>query len=522
MKRITIITIFATILINSSNLFAAATNDILLIQSPKYKKLSFDYKIDSFFLPVSEDLIKSTDITAPNGDATFIVANYSQKLKDAISQFSLGTKDPFVFSLDIPSEIILTLKNKKDYSRAALELASLNLTIWIFNKYIMKESWANISLESISKNLKSGFAWDIDTFRTNQLGHPYHGAIHYSVARANGLNFFESTIYSTLGSYMWEVFLESIRPSKNDIIINTLGGITLGEALFKIADLVVDESSGGLERALRESFAFIINPAYGFRAFSGKAFKTGNPPEKHYYSLEFPFGVYRSSADKPTFVIEANLEYKDFLKINLSEINPYDWFTLDFRLGLSDDGFQDKEIFTTGILTGKKVKNGLAGLFGVFDYINSNIGDKMSAIGVGPGILTIFVSDSDFFFNSSGVLSLIWGGSSPSFDLENSHFGKKTNDPYFLGPGMLGRFKLELGKKDLGSIDTGFSQYWIHSIHTNTNEFLAILSLNLKCDISDKSQIKLGYDYYLRHASLQKEYFRGAKQAICALYVLKF
>jgi hypothetical protein len=98
----------------------------------------------------------------------------------------------------------------------------------------------------------------------------------------------------------------------------------------------------------------------------------------------------------------------------------------------------------------------------------------------------------------------------------------KVNDPYYSGPGMLGKVKLEFGKKDFGSIETGFSQYWVHSIYTDADEFLTILSLNIKYDLSAKSQISLGYDYYLRHASLQERYYTGAKPAFRALYIYKF
>jgi len=524
MKRIATITILAIILINSSNLFAAATNDILLIQSPKYKKLSFDYKINSFFLPVSEDLRKPLDIMQPDGDDSFTTDDYSQRVKDAISQFNLGTKNSGAFSFKINPEIILTPKNKKDYSKTAKEIAIINGTVWAFDWYILKKSWADISLQSVLWNFKHGPTWDIDDFLTNQFMHPYHGAIHYSVAKANGLNYLESTISAFLGSFMWEFFLESRGihnnpPSTNDLMMNTLGGATLGEALFRIADLVVDESSVGFERVLRESLAFLINPAFGFRTFTGKVSKLRNSPEKPYYNLNLPFGAYRSSTNKPHFIIAANLEYKDFLKKENSEINPYDWFTFDCRIGLRDNALRHTEIFTTGIITGKKLKNGLAGLFGIFDYVETYAADKISAIGVGPGLVNFSSSDSDLFLNSSGVISLIIGGSSPSFDSEDYHFGKKFNDPYYFGPGMLGRIKLEFGKKGLGSIDTGFSQYWVHSIYTNANEFLGILSLSIKYDLSDKSQISLGYDYYLRH---QGERFAGAKPAARALYILKF
>ncbi len=521
MKKTVIIIVLAISLISFPNLFAAEPYETFILSS-NYLKLSFDYNINSNPLSLPDDIDNSKDTLEPNGNGSLSSENSPKKQKDTPPQFSLAAIDPATFSLKTPSEIISIQRNNKSYSRAAFEITSLNVTIWFFNRFIDNQPWANISLDSMSRNLRSGFAYDIDTYRTNKFGHPYHGAIHYSIGRANGLNFLESTISSAFGSYTWEVFLESIRPSKNDLILNTLGGATLGEVLFKIGDLLLDESSSGFERIFRKSLAFIINPAYAIKALSGKAFGAGNPQHKHFYDLSIPFGAYTASNDKPRFLIAANLEYKDFLKKDFSRIGPYDWFSLNFRLGIHESNIRHREIFTTGIIAGKRIKNGLAGLFGVYDYIESDFAGRMTAVGLGPGLVTIYVSDSNLFFNSSGVLSLIYGGSSPSIDSENGHFGMKVNDPYYSGPGMLGKVKLEFGKKDFGSIETGFSQYWVHSIYTDADEFLTILSLNIKYDLSAKSQISLGYDYYLRHASLQERYSTGAKPALRALYIYKF
>ena len=87
---------------------------------------------------------------------------------------------------------------------------------------------------------------------------------------------------------------------------------------------------------------------------------------------------------------------------------------------------------------------------------------------------------------------------------------------------MLGRFMMELGRRGLGSIYTGFSQYWVHCAFTNTNEFLSILSLNLRYDLSRNSQISLGYEYYLRQAKNQEQRFTGTRDTVRALYVFRF
>jgi hypothetical protein len=521
MKKIVINTVLVVCLISFTSLYAAETYETRILPS-NYQKLSFDYKINSDSFSISDNIEKSTDILELNGNGSSSPENYIKQQNSSIARFSLAAMYPAAFSLKIPYETISLKRSKKSYSKAALEITSINVTLWAFSRFINPRPWSKISLKSILKNLSSSFVLDIDTYRMNKLAHPYHGAIHYSMGRANGLGFMESTICSTFGSYTWEVFLESIHPSSNDLVLNTLGGVMLGEVIFKIGDMLLDENSTGIERIFRKSLAYILNPAYGIKALSGKSYEIGNPKQKHLYDFSLPFGAYSVSSNKPGFLIAVNLEFNDYLRNDFSGISPYDWFTLDFRLGIQDNVIRHGEIFTTGIIAGKRIKNGLAGLFGVFDYIESNFADRISAIGMGPGLVTVFINDSNLFFNSSGVLSLIYGGSSPSIDSENTHFGMKVNDPYYSGPGILGRVKLEFGKKNLGSIETGFSQYWVHSIYTDADEFLAILTLDIKCDLSEKSQISLGYDYYLRHASLQERYFTGAKPALRALYIYKF
>lgn len=522
MKKTAAVLILIMSLMSLPHLFAEDDKDLLYADPLKYQNLLIQNKRFSFFNYIPENNIGYMEIAVPNTDKNIYLENYSQIVRESMIQFSLGTSYSEFFTLKTQPQIVLTPQKEKNYRKAALQVTTLNMTVWIFNKYIMEEGWADISMESIWHNLQSGFVWDVDTFRTNQFGHPYHGALHYSIARANGLSFLESTLYSALGSLTWEILFESIQPSANDVIMNTLGGLTLGEVLYRTADLIIDESSSGLQRALRETLAFFVNPAYGFRFFSGDSFKSGYPAQKRFYSLKFPFGARSSTTGSPLFLIAANLEYKDYLRTNLPKIEPYEWFSLQIRLGFQDYGLSDQEIFSTGILTGRKVNNGLAGLFGVFDYLNSQIYNKMSAIGIGPGLVTLSDFDADYYFSSSGVLTVILGGSSPSIDSSNGHFGQKTNDPYYFGPGMMGRVKFEFGKRGLGSIHTGYSQYWVHSIYTSANEYLGILSLNINYDISSRSEISLGYDYYLRHASLQNERFTGTTPSVRALYIFKF
>jgi hypothetical protein len=527
MKTRALIIVLAINLISFSNLFAEESENPHQKESFQAANSLFDSQRHSMVLYSPNSHLNSIEILTAESDKVFFIKNVSQKRGKFVSSLSLGINNPGLFSLKTPLENELTQKNKKRYFKAAIEITSLNVTIWLFNRYVIKEKWAYVSWDSIRDNLKSGFFWDKDTYWTNLLGHPYHGAINYAVARANNLSVLESTLFTLLGSATWEIFLESRGdkdnpPSRNDIILNTIGGLALGDLLFKAANLFIDESAVGFERVLRETMAFAVNPGNIFRLVSGDAFKVGFPPEKHYFNLEFPFGAYKTSSGQPTFLMALGLEYEDYLKGDASSVHSYDWFSFSVKLGLQDYKLLDTEILTTGILAGRKIKGGIAGLFGVFDYMDTQTSEIMSALGLGPGLVTISESDSRYYFNSSEILYLILGGSSPSIDSPDAHFGTKIDDPYYFGPGLLGRVRFELGKKGLGSIDTGFSQYWVHSIYTNINEFLGILTLNLNFDLSKRSQISVGYDYYLRHASLEAERFKSTKPSFRAMYVVKF
>jgi len=524
MKKIAIIIIIIACLslaLSSLNFAEEKTKDYDSDYQAQIPKLAFDYKNFSLS-PASAQDEKRLAGTENPGLGNFNLDHAFQRIKDAISQFKLAPKMDQRFSLKKYPLPISIPEKRTYYSKTAFEILELNFGLWAFDRYLMNETWAKINLKTILNNIGDGFEWDYDTFVTNQLGHPYHGAMFYTLARTNGLGFFESTLYTSLGSYFWEVFMESNHPSTNDMIMTSFGGVTLGEALYRMAELIDDENTTSLGRAFRESLCFFVNPVYGLKVLTANAYKLRDSQGRRNYVLNFPFGASNSSSKETSFVLEANMEYRDYLRNNPSGVGPYDWFSLNCKFGLHDNGFHDKELCTSGVLIGKKIKDNLAGLFGVFDYINTHLAEKMSALGFGPGLVTSFTSDSNLFFNSSGILSVIFGGSSPSIDLENYHLGKRDKGPYFLGTGMLGKINLEFGKEGLGSIQTGLSRYWVRSMSTPANEYLFISSLNINYDLSAKSQIRFEYDYYLRNGTFEEQSASQESFALRALYVFKF
>ncbi|MEO7860940.1 MAG: DUF3943 domain-containing protein [Nitrospirales bacterium] len=108
----------------------------------------------------------------------------------------------------------------------------------------------------------SKWVLDKDQFSVNQFLHPYGGSIYYGFARSAGLNFWESFLYSSAGSLLWELGGEKTTPSINDMIATPIGGSFLGEPFFRMASLLL-ETDDGRPGFWRELGAAVISPPTG-------------------------------------------------------------------------------------------------------------------------------------------------------------------------------------------------------------------------------------------------------------------
>jgi hypothetical protein len=77
--------------------------------------------------------------------------------------------------------------------------------------------------------------FDTNRFHVNSVRHPGVGILQYQIGRSNGIGMFGSTVLAAgLGAY-WEYFVEYREdPSLNDMLMNTIGGISIGEPLYQI------------------------------------------------------------------------------------------------------------------------------------------------------------------------------------------------------------------------------------------------------------------------------------------------
>ncbi len=143
---------------------------------------------------------------------------------------------------------------------AALEVVFINLLAITLNRFVYGTA---VDPSTWKANIERGLEFDDNQFRANYIEHPYAGNGYYNAGRSNGMNFWESAPLVLGGSLMFEYFGETHPPSTNDLITTTLGGITLGEALYRLSSLVLDNRATGTNRVLREIGATLINPVRG-------------------------------------------------------------------------------------------------------------------------------------------------------------------------------------------------------------------------------------------------------------------
>lgn len=153
------------------------------------------------------------------------------------------------------------IDESKSYWIPAAEIIGFDLLLNGINRTFLDDSYKS-NAASIRRNLTSSWNVDNDPFTTNQLGHPYQGSMYHGFARSAGLNYWEALGYTVVGSAAWEIAGETTPPSRNDQITTGFGGSFLGEALFRMSSLVLEQSD--LPTFWRELGAATISPATGF------------------------------------------------------------------------------------------------------------------------------------------------------------------------------------------------------------------------------------------------------------------
>jgi hypothetical protein len=228
---------------------------------------------------------------------------------------------------------------------------------------------------------------DHDPFVINQFAHAYQGSMHYGFARSAGLNYWESLFYANVGSFLWEMGGETTHPSINDQIVTGTGGSFLGEALFRMASLVL-EGDGGKPGFWRELGAMLISPPAGINRLAfGDRFKPVFPSNNPATFWRLRLGASlnsdindqggSSTVNRYEAIANFSMAYGLPGKPGYSYTRPFDYFHFEFTsFGNTDNPIDN--IMIRGLLLGKDYEagnsyRGIWGLYGGYDYISPHI-----------------------------------------------------------------------------------------------------------------------------------------------------
>ncbi|MEO8849635.1 MAG: DUF3943 domain-containing protein [Casimicrobiaceae bacterium] len=271
-------------------------------------------------------------------------------------------------------------ETRKSYGIPVLEILGFQFLLNGINRQSSDSADYRSNLSTIRRNLRSSWVVDSDPFKTNQLGHPYAGSMYYGFARSAGLNYWESLGYTFAGSALWEVAGENTPPSRNDQIATGIGGSFLGEALFRLSDLVLAHDN--IPTFWRELGAAAISPATGFNrlAFGDRykgLFDNHNPD--YYSRLQLGFsgtarndsGTSATSLKRNELLVDYAIDYGLPGRPGYTYKRPFDYFSFQATAS-SANGFEN--VMTRGLLVGTDYEvgtnyRGAWGLYGSYDYI---------------------------------------------------------------------------------------------------------------------------------------------------------
>ncbi len=269
------------------------------------------------------------------------------------------------------------IDSRKSHAIPALEIIGFDFLLNRINRRSSDDY--NVTMSSIRRNLRGGWVVDNDPYKVNQLGHPYQGSMYHGFARSAGLSYWESAGYTFAGSLAWEIAGEKTPPSKNDQVNTGIGGSFLGEALFRMSSLVLEQ--GRLPRFWGELAAAVISPSTGFNrmAFGDRftpVFASRDPA--HYSRLQIGFaGTAQTRAGTSTTKLKRDEALADFSmeyglpgKRDYSYTRPFDYFAFQ-ATATTANGFEN--LTTRGLLIGREYEagphyRGIFGLYGSYDY----------------------------------------------------------------------------------------------------------------------------------------------------------
>ena len=398
--------------------------------------------------------------------------------------------------------------------RTTLEMIGFNLIMTMYGKYIMnpEDNGFDVTFDSIKENLKNGFEWDDNSFSANNFRHPYQGSLYFGAARANGYDFFESSMFTFAGSWLFEYTGEAHHPSVNDWINTAVGGITIGESLYRLSDMILDNTATGGGRVGRELGGFAASPLRGVnRLLTGEAFEVhANPPDRmpDYFGASVKFGM-RTLGQENLWTARSSKVFLafDVLYGNPFEVTggkPFDHCTFGMQINFANrphgiGRLESKGLIYGGDVSRTEASHHMMGSFLHFDYIDNEAftygGQSISA-----SYLSSFMASERFSAVTTLHLDYILLGAA------KSDYFSLSGREYDYGPGAGYKFGAQFFLSKWEFLSLWHEGHWIHSINGNKADHYVNLT-RVKLDYPLKWYFGLGAEYLLYIADSNYEFY---------------
>jgi hypothetical protein len=387
--------------------------------------------------------------------------------------------------------------------RAIVEVLGVNVLYNLMNQAIKppeEKGYFRVGLNSWWDNLRYGFEWDDNAFAVNQIGHPYQGSNYFTAGRANGLSFWESAPLAALGSATWEYFGETHKPSVNDLINTTVGGIAIGEMLHRTGWLIRDPTKTGKSRLWNEIFATVIDPITGLNRFiSGDSGRMSEKPAE--------FVPERTAGDLEAGVLwrgdnvrAINATGEPYAQINLSYGDaigspyrqPYDAFTVGLRLG-------GGSAISEGLIRGRLYRRPL-GKDGSSQFLVLQAYDYVTNTAYEFGGQSVVAAVSSRFKASSRNDVVLGGGGGPLLlGAFNSPYVFGQDRYYDYGPGLVFSMSAALRRDGFPIARVRYEGVYLHVVSGTSGDHVA-QSFRLEGLVPLRRRLRLGLaaDYIRR------------------------
>jgi hypothetical protein len=268
------------------------------------------------------------------------------------------------------------------------------------------------------------------------------------------------------------MFGETQGPSLNDLVNTTLGGITLGEASYRLSQMLLDDRARGGARVAREALAGLVNPTQLLtRIVTGEAWavhpERGDFVEPSHFVTELDAGwrhyVSSSRANPDQAFFTATIRYGDPFDRAVSR--PFDAFDLGVDLSTPSSAWLTR-VEIRGLLGGWDLDPGspsgrhVLGFFMDFDYTNNDT-RVFSSQSFRFGLLSLRPLGGGVELRGEALGSVV-----PLAALKNDHLEESSGlvgRSYDYGPGAAVHTAIRIRRRELDLVTLTYSLFWMHT-----------------------------------------------------------